>query len=89
MPKAVEQLLLDASQDSDEVAISTPDVIANAYSGDIDVAKLKRRLLMLPGLVKSYQASQSLAKLHVTSIITLADVLLVVPLAKEMFSELD
>ena len=82
-------MLLDASQDSYEVAISTPDVIVNAYSGDIDVAKLKRQVLMLPGLIKSYQASQSLAKLHVTSIRTLADVLLVVPLEKEIFSELD
>ena len=41
LPKVVEQLLLDALQDSDEVAISIPDVIVNAYSGDIDVAKLK------------------------------------------------
>ena len=48
LPKAVEQLLLDALQDSDEVAISIPDVTVNAYSGDVDIAKLKRLLLMLP-----------------------------------------
>ena len=41
LPKVGEQLLLDALQDSDEVAISIPDVIVNACSGDIDVAKLK------------------------------------------------
>ena len=89
LPKAVKQLLLNASQDSDDMAISIPDVIVNAYSRDIDIAKLKRQLLMLPDLIKSYQSSQSLAKLHVTSIRTLANILLAVPWQKKMFSELD
>ena len=89
LPKAVEKLLLDSSQDSDETAISIPDIIVNAYSRDIDIAKLKRQLPMLPDLIKSYKSAQGLAKLHVTSMRTLADILLAVPLAKEMFSELD
>ena len=44
---------------------------------------------MLPDIIWSYQASQSLAKVYVTCIRTLADVLLAVPWAKEMYSELD
>ena len=83
--KAVEQLLLNASQDSDEVAISIPGVhileaLTLLSSNDSCLCFL---------LIKSYQVSQNLAKLHVISMRTLADVLLAVPFAKEMFSVLD
>ena len=44
---------------------------------------------MLPDLATMYKASQGLSKLHVSSVRTIADMLLDVPLAKTLFSEID
>ena len=44
---------------------------------------------MLPDLATIYKTSQGLSKLHVSRVRTIADMLLDVPLAKALFSEID
>ena len=44
---------------------------------------------MLPDLATIYKTSQGLSKLHGTRVRTIADMLLDVPLAKALFSEID
>ena len=44
---------------------------------------------MLPDLATIYKTSQGLSKLHVSRVRTVADMLLDVPLAKALFSEID
>ena len=43
---------------------------------------------MLPDLVKAYKESQGLPKLTVTRISTISDIIVNVPIAREMFSEI-
>ena len=47
------------------------------------------QLQMLPDLVKSYKQSQGLSKLEISSMRIITDLLNNVPLAKDMFSEVD
>ena len=44
---------------------------------------------MLPDLVKAYKQSQGVNRLEITSMRTIADILNKVPIAKDMFSEVD
>ena len=71
------------------VSISIPEEITEAYSQDIDPRKLQRQLQMLPDLVSSYKVTRNMPTFHVTSMRTLSEMLLSVPLAKELFSEID
>ena len=61
VPKAIEEMLLTAcaSQCTSTVDISIPEVIASTYSQDINIAKLKVQLLMLPDLMKTYKSPKS------------------------------
>ena len=51
--------------------------------------KAELQLRMLPDLIKAYRVSQGLTKLTVTRISTIADIMVTVPMAREMFSEID
>ena len=90
-PKAIEEVLLTAcaSQFTSADGFSIPEVIVNTYSQDINIDKLKVQLLMLPDLIKSYRSSQDLPHLTVTSLRTLCEIFLALPLSKEMLSEVD
>lgn len=44
---------------------------------------------MLPDLVNTFKRSQNLPKLTVTKVSTIADMLVTVPMAKDVFSEID
>ena len=47
------------------------------------------QLQMLPDLVKAYKQSQGLSRLEIISMQTIADIFNKVPMAKDMFSEVD
>ena len=49
--------------------------------------KLERQLHMLPDLVTAYKNSQQLQVFKVTTLRTICDMLLAVPMAREMFCE--
>ena len=69
--------------------ISVPSKIIEAYSKDIDMKKLGRQLQMIPDLVSAYKSSQHLKLFKVTTIPTICDMLQAVPMAREMYSEVD
>lgn len=91
VPKAIEEMLLTAcaSQCTSTVDVSIPEVIASTYSQDINIAKLKVQLLTLPDLMKTCKSSQDLPNLKVTSLRTLSEMFLALPLSREMLSEVD
>ena len=89
IPKAIEELLLGASKTTGTEEISIPDILINAYSEDINMAKLKLQLCMLPDLLKTYANSQNVPNLSVTSLRTISEVFHVLPLSKDMLSEID
>ena len=66
-----------------------PDAIVKMYSKDINLTKLKQQAQMLPDLVKTYKTSQGLSRFTVTKVRSIADMLLDVPSAKSLFSEID
>ena len=89
LPKALEQLLIEASNHPDEMKLSVPEIVVEDYSRDCNMQKLDRQLQMLPDLISTYKTSQNLKSLKVTTVRTLAEMLLKVPLAREIFSESD
>ena len=64
-------------------------MIVNTYSQDLNIDKLKMQLLILPDLIKTYKSSQDLPHLKVTSLRTLCEIFLALPVSKEMLSEVD
>lgn len=56
---------------------------------DKDIHASLYQLQMLPDLVKAFRKSQNLSKLTVTKMSTVADMLVSVPMAKDVFSEID
>ena len=89
MPQNIENLLIEAANNQDTSPIDIPSSIINMYSRDVNFERAKVQLQMLPDLVKSYKQSQGLSKLEISSMRTITDLLNNVPLAKDMFSEVD
>ena len=91
VPKAIEDLLLTACTTQctcvDELLI--PEIISSTYSQDLNVAKLKLQLLLLPDLIKTYSSSQGTPNFKVKSLRTLAQIILALPLSRDMLSEVD
>ena len=59
------------------------------YSQDLNIAKLKLQLLLLPDLINTYSASQGTPNFKVTSLRTLAQIFLALPLSRDMLSEVN
>ena len=89
VPQNIENLLIEAANNQDTSPIDIPSSIINMYSRDVNFERAKVQLQMLPDLVKSYKQSQGLSKLEISSMRTITDLLNNVPLAKDMFSEVD
>ena len=89
LPLAVEELLVTAVNHDDKAVVLVPEIVVEAYSRDVNVKKLQRQLQMLPDLLASYKETQNLKSLKVTSVRTVSDMLIKVPVAQEMFSEVD
>ena len=87
LPAAIEELLMKASNNTEESVISVPDKIVEAYSRDVNIKKLERQLQMLPDLVSAYKTSLHVRLLKITSVRTICDMLQSVPIAQEMFCE--
>ena len=66
-----------------------PNSIQTMYCNDVDFEKAKVQLQMLSDAVKAYRTSQGLSLLQVTSVRTIVEVMNSVPMAKDMFSEID
>ena len=82
-------MLIVASSSTGTQDVTIPDVITNAYSEDIDMVKLRIQLCMLPDLLKTYAASANLHNFVATSLRSITEALLGVPLSKTMLSEID
>ena len=90
LPKEMENLLFKAANNADTSRIEVPEAIISMYhEEDIHSRKLDNQLQMLPDLVNAFKKSQNLPKLTVTKVSTIADMLVTVPMAKDMFSEID
>ena len=89
VPKELERLLIKAANLEDAAPIDIPEVIQSTYARDLNMQKAELQLRMLPDLIKGYRVSQGLTKLTVTRISMIADIMVTVPMAKEMFSEID
>ena len=89
MPKATEELLIKAVNNVEGDDVTVPTNIVETYSKDIDMKKLGRQLPMFPDLISAYKSSQHLKVFKVTTIRTICDMLRAVPMAREMFSEID
>ena len=91
LPLAVQKLLLSSTNSSggDDNLVAVPQVVVDAYSSDVNIKKLERQIEMLPDLVNVYTAEQNVKKLTVTNVRTIAEMLLNVPSAKGMFTEID
>ena len=82
-----QESLAEASKEQAPSQVNVPSNLLKLYAKDVDFEKAKLQLQILPDLVKTFKQSEGLNKLKVTSIITVADILNHVPLAKNMFSE--
>ena len=91
LPLAVEKLLLSSANSSgeDDNLVAVPPIVVDTYSSDVNIKKLESQIAMLPDLVNAYTAEQNLKKLTVTNVCTIAEMLLNVPSAKAMFTEID
>ena len=89
IPKDLEKLLMKAANEQTISTVNVPDNLLSVYSKDIDFERAKLQLQMLPDLVKAYKQSQGVNRLEITSMRTIADILNKVPIAKDMFSEVD
>ena len=85
LPKEIENLLFKAANNADTSRIVVPETITSMYHEDIDSRKLEIQLQMLPDLVNAFKKSQNLSKLTVTKVSTIADMLVAVPMAKDVF----
>ena len=87
--KEIEMLIIKASNCVDNTEIAIPESISKLYSKDIDMEKAKGQLRMLPNLVKAFKQSEGLRMLTITNMKSIADILNKVPLAKDIYSEID
>ena len=85
VPKELECLLIKAANLADRSQIDIPEVIQSTYAKDVNMQKAELQLRMLPDLVKAHKESQGLPKLRVTLISTISDIIINVPIAREMF----
>jgi len=81
-------VLIKAANLADGSPIDVPEVIQSTYAKDVNMQKAELQLRMLPDLVKAYKESQGLPKLTVTRISTISDIIVNVPIAREMFSKI-
>ena len=78
------------ANNADTSRIEVPETIISMYHEEnIHSRKLDNQLQMLPDLVNAFKKSQNLPKLTVTKVSTIADMLVTVPMAKDIFSEID
>ena len=89
LPKELECLLIRAANSTETLQVSVPDTITSMYHQDINIHKLEVQLWVLPDLVRAFKNSQHLSQLTVTKVSTLADMLVTVSMARDMFSEID
>ena len=89
LPLAVEEVLISAANKSDDATVEVPAEVAKAYANDVNVSKLKHQLQMLPDLASAYKQTENLKLLKISTIRTIADMLQKVPMANEMFGEVD
>lgn len=89
LPAAIEDIMIKAMNNMDESPVKVPDTVAEVYSKDMNMARLEKQLQMLPDLASTYKSSQSLKALKVTSVRTVCEIMQSVPVAQEMFSEVD
>lgn len=89
VPKDLEKLLTKAANEQTICAVDVPNNLLSVYSKDVDFERAKLQLQMLLDLVKAYKQSQGLSRLEITSMRTMADILNEIPMAKDMFSEVD
>ena len=89
LPIATEELLTKAANNVEGSDISLPAKIIEAYSRDIDMKELGRQLQMFPDLVSAYKSSQHLKLSKITTIHIICDMLQEVPMAREIFCEVD
>ena len=89
IPKELEKILIKAANQQDNAPVIIPDSIYTMYSKDVNFERAVVQLQMLPDVVKTYKESQGLRKLEVTSVRTIAEILIGVPMTKQMFSEVD
>ena len=87
--KEIETLIIKASNCVHNTEIAIPESILKLYSKDIDMEKAEVQLRMLPDLVKAFKQSEGLHMLTITNIRSIADILNKVPLAKDIYSEID
>ena len=59
------------------------------YQQDTDAHKLELQLQMFLDLVKHFKKSKNLPRLTVTKVSTITDMLVAIPIAKDMFSNVD
>ena len=89
LPRDIETLLLTACNNQDMFQILVPECVAETYHVDVDVRKLEIQLQMLPDLLQAFKKSQNLQNVIVTKLSSVSKMLAVVPMAKDMFSEVD
>ena len=91
LPKSIEEELLTAVDHPDSTNILVPEPIAKAYSRDLNIKKLERQLQMLPELLGAYryQTAKDISHLWVTTVRTICEMLTTVPMAREIYSEVD
>ena len=87
LPTEIETLLLTACNNQDMSQNLVPECVAEIYHVDLDVRMLEIQLQMLPDLLQAFKKSKNLQNIIVTKPSSVSEILAVVPMAKEMFSE--
>ena len=87
LPTEIETLLLTACNNQDMSQNLVPECVAETYRVDLDVRKLEFQLQMLPDLLQAFKKSKNLQNIIVTKLSSVSEMLAVVPMAKDMFSE--
>ena len=59
------------------------------YHQDIDLPKLEVQLQMLPDLLKAFEKPKNVTNLTITKVTSVTEMLTVVPMVKDMFSEVN
>ena len=86
LPKEMESMLITVANIVDTTKVAVPETVKVMYQQDIDACKLKLQLHTLPDLVKAFK---NLTQLTVTKVSTITEMLVAVPVARDMFSEVD
>ena len=89
LPREIESLLLTACNNQDMARNVIPECIAETYRVDLDVRKLEIQLQMLPDLLQAFKKYRNLQNITVTKLSSFSEMLTVVPMARNMFSEVD